>query len=188
MERAATNKDCGSFFFVYRSSETRSHPASLQSPLTAKPIDNRGFPWMAVDIRLASGADGRPRWRTKDEECRRGDSARFDASHRPIRLYSSSFALQRGLCDARAQSSSECPNAWLGENSTIYPLARNPEIGTYRVMAAWEQIGIKLSQRTCGRLLELNRKLYGLETPKRSPHAKKEMPFRRMRIALDEVL
>jgi putative transposase len=56
-------------------------------------------------------------------------------------------------------------------------LARNPEIGAYRVMAALEQIGIKLSQRTCGRLLELNRNLYGLEKPKRSPHSKKEMPF-----------
>ncbi len=57
-------------------------------------------------------------------------------------------------------------------------LARNPELGAYRVMAALEQIGIKLSQRTCGRLLELNRNLYGLEKPKRSPHAKKEMPFK----------
>jgi transposase len=57
-------------------------------------------------------------------------------------------------------------------------LARNPDLGAYRVMAALEQIGIKLSQRTCGRLLELNRNLYGLEKPKRSPHMKKEMPFR----------
>jgi transposase len=57
-------------------------------------------------------------------------------------------------------------------------LARNPDLGAYRVMAALEQIGIKLSQRTCGRLLELNRNLYGLEKPKRSPHIKKEMPFK----------
>jgi transposase len=39
-------------------------------------------------------------------------------------------------------------------------LARNPDLGAFRVMAALEQIGIKLSQRTCGRLLELNRNLY----------------------------
>ena len=45
-------------------------------------------------------------------------------------------------------------------------------------MAALEQIGIKLSQRTCGRLLELNRNLYGLDPPKRGPHVKKEMPFK----------
>jgi transposase len=38
-------------------------------------------------------------------------------------------------------------------------LARNPDLGAYRVMAALEQSGIKLSQRTCGRLLELNRNL-----------------------------
>src|SRR5947209_11643859 len=57
-------------------------------------------------------------------------------------------------------------------------LARNPDLGAFRVMAALEQIGIKLSQRTCGRLLELNRNLYGLEKPKRSPHSKKEMPFK----------
>src|SRR5260370_16955624 len=41
-----------------------------------------------------------------------------------------------------------------------------------------EQSGMKLSQRTCGRLLELNRNLYGLEKPKSSPHVRKEMPFR----------
>ncbi|MFL5586868.1 MAG: helix-turn-helix domain-containing protein [Ktedonobacteraceae bacterium] len=57
-------------------------------------------------------------------------------------------------------------------------LARNPELGAYRVMAALEQIGIKLSQRTCGRLLALNRNLYGLEKLKRSPHSKKEMLFK----------
>src|SRR5258708_12413951 len=44
------------------------------SKLTAKPVDNGGFPWMTVDIRLASGADGRHRWMAKDKECRRGDS------------------------------------------------------------------------------------------------------------------
>jgi putative transposase len=64
------------------------------------------------------------------------------------------------------------------EIQKVRRLARNPEIRAYRVMAALEQIGIKLSQRTCGRLLELNRNLYGLEKPKRSPHSKKEMPFK----------
>jgi transposase len=64
------------------------------------------------------------------------------------------------------------------EIQEVRRLARNPDLGAFRVMAALEQIGIKLSQRTCGRLLELNRKLYGLEKPKRSPHTKKEMPFK----------
>src|SRR2546427_13197048 len=42
-------------------------PCLIQSPLTAKltakPVDNSGFLWMGVDIRLASGADGRHRRR-----------------------------------------------------------------------------------------------------------------------------
>jgi hypothetical protein len=57
-------------------------------------------------------------------------------------------------------------------------LASNPDLGAYRVMAALEQIGIKLSQRTCGRLLALNRGLYGIEIPKGTPHQKKDMPFK----------
>src|SRR5712692_7853399 len=52
IERAATNKDCGSFFFVRRPSETRSHPAFFRSPLTAKltakPVDNSGFSWKTL--------------------------------------------------------------------------------------------------------------------------------------------
>lgn len=55
----------------------------------------------------------------------------------------------------------------------------SPELGAYRVHAALEQIGIHLSQATCGRLLSLNRKLYGLSSPSGStPHERKEMPFK----------
>jgi transposase len=57
--------------------------------------------------------------------------------------------------------------------------AGNPDIGAYRVMAALEQIGLKLSRATCGRLLALNRQLYGIDVPKGgAPRQKKEMPFR----------
>src|SRR5436309_677028 len=38
-------------------------------------------------------------------------------------------------------------------------VGESPELGAYRVRAALEQIGIHLSQATCGRLLSLNRKL-----------------------------
>jgi hypothetical protein len=38
----------------------------------------------------------------------------------------------------------------------------HPELGEYRVSAALEQLGIKLSPRTCGRILALNRQLYHL--------------------------
>jgi transposase len=55
----------------------------------------------------------------------------------------------------------------------------SPELGAYRVRAALEQIGIHLSQATCGRLLALNRKLYGVSVPSRStPRARREMPFK----------
>ena len=38
-------------------------------------------------------------------------------------------------------------------------LQENPELGEYRVSAALEQLGFKLSPRTCGRILALNRNL-----------------------------
>ncbi len=55
----------------------------------------------------------------------------------------------------------------------------SPELGAFRVRAALEQIGIHLSQATCGRLLSLNRKLYGLSKPQgAAPRERKEMPFK----------
>lgn len=46
--------------------------------------------------------------------------------------------------------------------SEVKKLAENPELGAYRVSAALEQMGIKLSRSTCGRLLPINRDLYHL--------------------------
>lgn len=58
-------------------------------------------------------------------------------------------------------------------------VVESPELGAYRVRAALEQIGIQLSQATCGRLLALNRKLYGVSPPTgRAPDERKEMPFK----------
>jgi putative transposase len=55
---------------------------------------------------------------------------------------------------------------------------QNPHLGEFRIHAALAQIGIHLSPRTCGRILALNRALYGLEKPKGpSEEKKKEMPF-----------
>ena len=53
----------------------------------------------------------------------------------------------------------------------------NPHLGEFRIHAALAQIGIHLSPRTCGRVLALNRELYGLEKPKGPVKEKKEMPF-----------
>jgi putative transposase len=55
----------------------------------------------------------------------------------------------------------------------------SPELGEFHVRAALEQIGIHLSQATCGRLLALNRDLYRLSpTKEKTPHERKQMPFR----------
>jgi transposase len=64
--------------------------------------------------------------------------------------------------------------------SEVRKLVReSPELGAFRVRAALEQIGIHLSQTTCGRLLALNRKLYGLPKPKAgAPRERKAMPYK----------
>ena len=54
---------------------------------------------------------------------------------------------------------------------------QNPGLGEFRVHAALKQIGIHLSPRTVGRILALNRELYGLDKPKGSPRQAKAMPF-----------
>jgi putative transposase len=59
----------------------------------------------------------------------------------------------------------------------VRELQRNPELGEFRIHAALKQLGINLSPRTCGRILALNRRLYGLETPKAGRRERKQMPF-----------
>jgi len=60
----------------------------------------------------------------------------------------------------------------------VKKLSENPELGAYRVSAALEQMGIKLSRATCGRLLALNRDLYHLKVPRSKTRFKASMPFR----------
>ena len=59
----------------------------------------------------------------------------------------------------------------------VRKLQENPELGEFRVSAALARLGIHLSPRTCGRILAVNLRLYGLEKPKRGSKEKKEMPF-----------
>ena len=57
-------------------------------------------------------------------------------------------------------------------------MQENPELGEFRISVALARMGIHLSPRTCGRILAVNRRLYGLKKPKRgSKKEKKEMPF-----------
>ena len=63
----------------------------------------------------------------------------------------------------------------------VRKIQENPELGEFRVYARLKQLGIKLSPRTCGRILALNRSLDKLEKPKRAPKEPKPMPFAAVR-------
>lgn len=60
----------------------------------------------------------------------------------------------------------------------VKKLQENPELGAYRIHTALLRLGIKLSPRTCGRILALNRKLYHLQMPTKSERFKAKMPFK----------
>jgi putative transposase len=62
--------------------------------------------------------------------------------------------------------------------AAVRRMGRNDKIGAWRVHSALKQIGIRLSPRTCGRLLALNRRLYNPAQPTLPARAKKPMPFR----------
>lgn len=47
----------------------------------------------------------------------------------------------------------------LDSMNEIRKLQENPELGEWRIHAALKDLGIKLSPRTCGRILALNRSL-----------------------------
>ncbi|HUX89008.1 MAG TPA: hypothetical protein VMW65_18540 [Chloroflexota bacterium] len=54
--------------------------------------------------------------------------------------------------------------------TAVRRLQENPELGEFRIHAAFKQLGIDLSPRTCGRILALNRQFYGFDRPRRQPH------------------
>jgi transposase len=65
--------------------------------------------------------------------------------------------------------------------ATVKELQENPLLGEFRIHAALKRLGIFLSPRTCGRILALNRKLYGLPKPEPVPRDPKSMPFKAAR-------
>ena len=83
-----------------------------------------------------------------------------------------------GLYDKSSAPHHHVQKTTLKAVQEVKRLAENPELGAYRVSAALEQMGIKLSRATCGRLLALNRDLYHLQMPQKSEHPKAEMPFK----------
>jgi len=63
----------------------------------------------------------------------------------------------------------------------VRKLQENPLLGKWRMSAALARMGIEVSPTTCGRIMEANRQLYGLEKPQHSPREKLEMPFKAVR-------
>ena len=82
-----------------------------------------------------------------------------------------------GLEDRRPGRPPGVRKVTLKAMEAVRRLQQNPGLGEFRVHAALAQIGIHLSPRTCGRILALNRELYGLEKPKGPVKEKKVMPF-----------
>jgi len=90
----------------------------------------------------------------------------------------------RGLDDKSHANTHRVRKVTLAAQSTVRKLQQNPELGEFRIHAALKQLGISLSPRTCGRILALNRRLYGLPTPQRAPREPREkqpMPFKATR-------
>jgi putative transposase len=87
----------------------------------------------------------------------------------------------RGLADKPPLPKHPARKADLAAMHTIRQLQVNPELGEFRIHAALKQLGVHLSPRTCGRILALNRKLYGLHGPTTEPREPKAMPFKATR-------
>ena len=69
----------------------------------------------------------------------------------------------------------------LRTHETVRKLQKNPGLGAYRMQGALEQMGIHLSRATCGRIMAINRRVYGLKKPDGTEQAPKNMPFRASR-------
>jgi len=83
----------------------------------------------------------------------------------------------RGLEDKSSAPKHAARKVNLRTIETVRKLQENPLLGEFRIHAALKQLGIHLSQRTCGRILALNRSLYSMPGPTAEPHEPKPMPF-----------
>jgi putative transposase len=83
----------------------------------------------------------------------------------------------QGLADRSRAPKKRVRKTDLKAIAAVRRLQENPELGEFRIHAALKRPGIELSPRTCGRILALNRALYGMRGPSKRPHTPKEMPF-----------
>lgn len=88
-------------------------------------------------------------------------------------------SLLAGLCakDRKHGRPRETGKVDLRAMTEMRRLQQNPNLSVFRVHAALEQIGIRLRPRTCGRILTINRRIYGYEKPEAAKSEKKQMPF-----------
>jgi putative transposase len=84
---------------------------------------------------------------------------------------------EQGLEDKPHGRSSGVRKVDLKAIEAIRRLQQNPHLGAFRMHAALAQMGIHLSPATCGRILALNRRIYGLDKPRGPSQEKREMPF-----------
>ena len=64
---------------------------------------------------------------------------------------------------------------------TAQQLLDQSDIGAFRLHAALRQRGYHISDRTCSRIIEENRRLYQIPKPSKEPYLPKEMPFKAQR-------
>jgi len=84
----------------------------------------------------------------------------------------------KGLDDKSRAPKSPARKVTLEAMNEVKRLQINPELGEWRIHAALKMLGIHLSSRTCGRILALNRSLYGLKMPRKEPHETKPHPYK----------
>ncbi len=155
-------------------------PATIQLILASGPkpsTTERRFP------RYAALEDGAERRRTVIRLHADGWNAKsiadyLDVSRKTVHAILRRFAEEQfaGLAD-KSHARKQLRKTDISTIQEIKKLSENPDIGAYRVSAALEQMGIKLSRASCGRYLSINRKLYHLQMP-RKVVPKAEMPFR----------
>jgi putative transposase len=155
-------------------------PATIKLILASGPrpsTTERRYP------RYAEMADGETRRRTVIRLHVDGWNAKSIAGYLEVSRTTVHAILRRfaeeqftGLAD-KSHARKQLRKVAISTIQEIKKLSENPDIGAYRVSAALEQMGIKLSRSTCGRYLSINRKLYHLQIP-RKPRPKADMPFR----------
>ncbi len=82
-----------------------------------------------------------------------------------------------GLADRSRAPHHRAHKVDLRAMAAIRRLQANPELGEFRIHAALDQLGIRLSPRTCGRILALHRALGAPQPQETIPHEPRPMPF-----------